>query len=54
LREETNVLEVETNADKSPACCGSRTGGVDSTVEAKAVIDASGQSSLLAKIHDLG
>lgn len=52
VREETNVLEVETSADK-PCRLRVRTGGVDSTVEAKAVIDASGQSSLLAKIHDL-
>jgi len=52
VREETNVLEVETSADK-PCVLRVRTGGVDSTVEAKAVVDASGQSSLLAKIHDL-
>ncbi len=52
VREGTNVLEVETNADK-PCRLRVRTDGVDGTVEAKAVIDASGQSSLLAKIHDL-
>lgn len=52
VREGTNVLEVETGADK-PCRLRVRTDGVDSTVEAKAVIDASGQSSLLAKIHDL-
>jgi FADH2-dependent halogenase len=52
LREATNVLEVETDADK-PCRLRVRTDGADSTIEAKAVIDASGQSSLLAKIHDL-
>jgi flavin-dependent dehydrogenase len=52
VREGTNVLEVETSAEK-PCRLRVRTDGVDSTIEAKAVIDASGQSSLLAKIHDL-
>jgi FADH2-dependent halogenase len=52
VREGTNVLEVETHADQ-PCRLRVRTDGADSTVEAKAVIDASGQSSLLAKIHDL-
>ncbi len=52
VREATNVLEVKTDADK-PCALRVRTGGVDAIVEAKAVIDASGQSSLLAKIHDL-
>ncbi|HLY12249.1 MAG TPA: NAD(P)/FAD-dependent oxidoreductase [Planctomycetota bacterium] len=52
VREETNVLEVDTHADR-PCVLRVRTGGVDSTIEAKAIIDASGQSSLLAKIHDL-
>jgi flavin-dependent dehydrogenase len=52
VREGTNVLEVETSAEK-PCRLRVRTDGVDSTLEAKAVIDASGQSSLLAKIHDL-
>jgi len=52
VREGANVLEVETSAEK-PCRLRVRTDGADSTVEAKAVIDASGQSSLLAKIHDL-
>lgn len=52
VREEANVLEVETSADK-PCRLRVRSGGVDSTIEAKAVIDASGQGSVLAKIHDL-
>jgi FADH2-dependent halogenase len=52
VREETNVLEVETNADK-PCRLRVRTGGAESNLEARAVIDASGQSSLLARIHDL-
>ena len=52
VREETNVLEAQTNADK-PCVLRVRTGGIDSTLEATAVIDASGQSSLLAKVHDL-
>jgi len=52
VREATNVLEVQTSADK-PCVLKVRTDGVDSTLEATAVIDASGQSSLLAKIHDL-
>ncbi|MBI3858063.1 MAG: tryptophan 7-halogenase [Planctomycetes bacterium] len=51
-REGTTVLEAETHADK--LCrLRVRTDGVDSTIEAKAVIDASGQSSLLAKLNDL-
>jgi FADH2-dependent halogenase len=52
VREETNVLEVDTRADR-PCTLRVRTGGADSTLEARAVIDASGQSSLLAKIHNL-
>jgi flavin-dependent dehydrogenase len=52
VREGTNVLEVETAADK-PCRLRVRTEGADSIVEAKSVIDASGQSSLLAKILDL-
>ena len=52
VREGTHVLEVETSAEK-PCRLRVRADGVDATVEAKAVIDASGQSSLLAKIHDL-
>jgi flavin-dependent dehydrogenase len=52
VREGTNVLEVESGNGK-PARLRIRTEGVDSTLEAKWVIDASGQSSLLAKIHDL-
>jgi FADH2-dependent halogenase len=52
VREETTVLEVEPSADKS-CRLKVRIGGVDSTIEAKAVIDASGQSSLLAKMFDL-
>jgi flavin-dependent dehydrogenase len=52
LQEASNVLEVETSAD-APCRLKVRRDGVDSTIEARAVIDASGQSSLLAKIHDL-
>jgi len=52
VRESTNVLDVQTSADR-PCVLKVRTDGVDSTIEATAVIDASGQSSLLAKIHDL-
>ena len=52
VREGTNVLDVQTSADR-PCVLRVRTDGVDATVEAKAVIDASGQSSLLAKLHDL-
>lgn len=52
VREGTNVLEVETSADR-PCRLRIRTDGTESTIEAKAVIDASGQSSLLAKQHDL-
>lgn len=52
VREETTVLEVETSADK-PCRLKVRSGGVESTVEAKAVIDASGQGSIVAKLHDL-
>src|SRR5262252_3215252 len=52
VREETNVLDVKTSAD-GPCTLRVRCGGVESTLEARAVIDASGQSSLLAKIHNL-
>ncbi|HVR84030.1 MAG TPA: NAD(P)/FAD-dependent oxidoreductase, partial [Planctomycetota bacterium] len=52
VREETNVVEVATSADR-PCRLRLRSGGGESNIEAKAVIDASGQSSLLAKIHDL-
>lgn len=52
VREETNVLSAETTAE-GPCRLRVRTAGVESTVEAKAVIDASGQSSLLARQNDL-
>jgi flavin-dependent dehydrogenase len=52
VREETSVLDVETSADK-PCRLRVRTNGAESTIEARAVIDASGQSSLLAKLKDL-
>jgi flavin-dependent dehydrogenase len=52
VREETNVLEATTSAE-GPCRLRVRTAGVESTVEARAVIDASGQSSLLAKQNDL-
>ena len=52
VREETNVLDAETSADK-PCRLRLRTPGGEETLEARAVIDASGQSSLLAKVHNL-
>lgn len=52
VREGVNVLDVETSAD-GPCRLRVRAEGAESTVEARAVIDASGQSSLLAKLHDL-
>jgi FADH2-dependent halogenase len=52
VREATNVLDVETSADK-PCRLRLRTERGEETLEARAVIDASGQSSLVAKIHDL-
>jgi FADH2-dependent halogenase len=52
VREATNVLEVDTSAER-PCTLRVRTDGADSTLEAKAVLDASGQSSLLAKHKDL-
>ena len=52
VREGTPVLEAETSADK-PCRLRLRTPGGEETLEARAVIDASGQSSLLAKIHNL-
>jgi FADH2-dependent halogenase len=52
VREETNVLDVQTSAER-PCSLRIRSGGQEGTLEAKAVIDASGQSSLLAKVHDL-
>jgi FADH2-dependent halogenase len=52
VREETAVLEAETSADR-PCRLRVRTASGESMVEARAVIDASGQGSLLAKIHDL-
>lgn len=52
VREETSVVDAETSAER-PCRLRVRTAGSESTVEAKAVIDASGQSSLLAKIHEL-
>jgi FADH2-dependent halogenase len=52
VREETSVLDAETSAER-PCRLRVRSAGGESTVEARAVIDASGQSSLLAKLHDL-
>ncbi len=52
VREETTVLDVQTSAER-PCTLRIRSGGQDSVVEAKAVIDASGQSSLLAKLQNL-
>jgi FADH2-dependent halogenase len=52
VREGTSVLDVETSADR-PCRLRVRTGGGEETVEAKAIVDASGQSSLVAKLHDL-
>jgi len=52
VREETNVLEVKTSAE-GPCVLRVRRAGVDATVEARAVVDASGQSSLLAKQNGL-
>lgn len=52
VREGAHVLDVETSADRG-CRLRVRSDGQESTVEARAVIDASGQSSLLAKLHDL-
>jgi FADH2-dependent halogenase len=52
VREETSVLEAETSAEQ-PCRLRVRSAAGESTVEARAILDASGQGSLLAKIHDL-
>jgi FADH2-dependent halogenase len=52
VREATNVLDAQTSAD-GPCRLRLRTESGEETLEARTVIDASGQSSLLAKIHEL-